>query len=260
MYAIGHENTQVSLYLITKGANIHLKNFNGDTPLHFATIKGNYSLVKLLHQKGCDLNQCNNEYNNPIIFATGNNWIHIVNYLIENNVHLDVCDGDRISLLHMCLGINIHLDGLFLKKTPEEKDNLYKRKLDIVRLILDKDSSFINYYDKNFGTALNYAVELNREDFVKLFLEKGANPNINNYLNYSPLYYAICNDNFKITKLLIDYGANVNTRYIVSTLNLIHGGKITLGNSILRSAIKYNSCSKIIDLLKSKNAIDEREY
>ena len=260
MYAIGHQNTQVAIYLITKGANIHIKNINEDTPLHFATIKGNYSLVKLLHQKGCDLNECNKEYNNPIIFATGNNWIHIVNYLIENNVYLDVCDGDRISLLHMCLGTNMHLDELFLKKTPEEKNNLYKRKLEIVTLILDKDSSFINYYDKNFGTVLNYAVELNRPEFVKLFLEKGANPNINNSLNYSPLYNAVFYNSFEITKLLIDYGANINARYIVSTLNLIHGGKVTLGDSILRTAIKYLASYDIIELLKSKNAIDEREY
>ena len=258
MFAIGHNNEEVAKYLIEKGADITVKNTNGDTPLHFACIKGNLNLVKLLHEKGCDLNEFNKEHNNPIIFSVGNNCIDIVEYLINNNVNLNVIDGEKISLLHMCIGVN--LDFI------EDKNNILRnRKLKIMKMILDKDTSMIDYWcPKDYYTPLLSATMLNRVEFIKMLLEYGANPNINAPLNYSPLYHAItcCNyepNNFEIIKLLIEKGADVNCRSHVLSLVSIHGGKYPLGNSILAVAKGYFNYD-VLDLLESKNAIYARDY
>lgn len=248
MFAIGHNHEEVARYLIDKGSDYKMKNSNGDTPLHFASIKGNLNLVKLLHEKGCDLNEFNKEHNNAIIFAVGNNCIDVVKYLIDNNVNLNVIDGENISLLHMCIGVNVNLPKIIENK-----------KLKIMKMILEKDKSMINYYcPKDFYTPLLTATMFNRKEFIKMLLEYGANPNINGPLNTSPLYYAVTNDDFEIIKLLVDKGADVNCCYYMCSLVSFHGGK-QVGNSILAVAKRYFNYD-VLDLLESKNAIYERDY
>lgn len=253
MFAIGYNQEEVVKYLIEKGANINLQNINGDTPLHFACIKGYLNLVKLLNENGCDLNLFNNEHNNAIIFAVGNNFIDIVKYLIDNNVNLNVIDCKKVSLLHICIGINMNF--------KEDKDNFLQNiKLKIMEMILEKDKSMIDYYCKeNYYTALLSASMLNRKEFIKILLKYGANPNINGPLNYSPLYYGVTNDDFEIVKLLIDKGADVNCRVYVNTFSSLDTGRYPLGNSILAFAKGYFNYN-VINLLESKNAIYEREY
>jgi ankyrin repeat protein len=253
MFAIGHNHEEVARYLIDKGSDFKMKNNNGDTPLHFASIKGNLNLVKLLHEKGYDLNEFNKEHNNAIIFAVGNNCIDIVKYLIDNNVNLNVIDGENISLLHMCIGVNFNLDAYKLKI-------IENKKLKIMKMILEKDKSMIDYYcPKDFYTPLLTATMFNRKDFINMLLEYGANPNINGPLNYSPLYHAVCNNDFEIVKLLIDKGADVNCCYYTYSLVTIHGGTSNLRNSILAVAKRYFNYD-VIKLLESKNAIYERDY
>jgi ankyrin repeat protein len=253
MFAIGHNHEEVARYLIDKGIDYKMKNSNGDTPLHFACIKGNINLVKLLHEKGCDLNEFNKEHNNAIIFAVGNNCIDVVKYLIDNNVNLNVIDGENISLLHMCIGVNFNLDSYKLKI-------IENKKLKIMKMILEKDKSMIDYYcPKDFYTPLLTATMFNRKDFIKMLLEYGANPNINGPLNYSPLYHAVCNNDFEIVKLLVDKGADVNCIAYTYSLSSIHGCGNKSGNSILEFAKRYFNYD-VLDLLESKNAIYERDY
>jgi hypothetical protein len=55
-------------------------------------------------------------------------------YLIDNNVNLNLIDGENISLLHMCIGVNYNLN--------EEKLKIIEnKKLKIMKMILEKDKS-----------------------------------------------------------------------------------------------------------------------
>jgi ankyrin repeat protein len=134
------------------------------------------------------------------------------------------------------------------------------KKLKIMKMILDKDKSMIDYYcPKDFYTPLLTATMFNRKELIKMLLEYGANPNINGPLNYSPLYHAVCHNDFEIVKLLVDKGADVNCRSYNCSLLFIHGGTPPLGNSILAFAKMYFNYD-VLDLLESKNAIYERDY
>ena len=52
--------------LIEKGANIHRKDNDGWTPLHFASDNGHTETVKILIQKGASIHEKDNNGNTPL--------------------------------------------------------------------------------------------------------------------------------------------------------------------------------------------------
>jgi ankyrin repeat protein len=68
----------------------------------------------------------------------------------------------------------------------------------------------INSKNKNEDTALSIATELNYSDVIIFLLEKGSDPNTENKIGRTPLFFAILNKNIKIIKKLIKYKSNIN--------------------------------------------------
>lgn len=52
--------------LLAKGADIHAKNSDGDTPLHHAALWGRNGVVELLITQGADIHAKNNEGKTPL--------------------------------------------------------------------------------------------------------------------------------------------------------------------------------------------------
>lgn len=74
MVAVISNHVKISGFLIASGAMINTQNStNGNTPLHFASEKGNINLVKLLIKHSADLNILNYENKKPIDLALKNN-------------------------------------------------------------------------------------------------------------------------------------------------------------------------------------------
>jgi hypothetical protein len=81
---------------------------------------------------------------------------------------------------------------------------------EVVRIILETepDIDIDQLGGRAYSTALHVAVYRGHPDVVKLLLEKGANPNIPNNKDESPLYWATLNG--RMTELLIQYGAGLD--------------------------------------------------
>ena len=47
-------------------------------------------------------------------------------------------------------------------------------------------------------------------ELVSKLLDKGANIEVTNFLGATPLIYAVCNNDYDLTKLLIERSADVN--------------------------------------------------
>jgi len=238
MAAISLGYVEITDYLIQKGADIHAVNTNGDNIIHIAAIHGNLAVVKYACEHGCDINQKNKVGNCAIIFATGNNYQDIVEYLLEQNVEIDVIDSKKMPLLHICIYYNHNK---------------------IMNLILYKSRKTMNKYYPEFYTALLFASENNKFNSVFVLLKYGANPNLNNYLNYSPLFWAVFYQNYEMVEMLIDYGADIHCRYRMGGLAWIHGGYQSYGDSILRQAMRGWK-RNIEDLIRAKGGEDHREY
>ena len=52
-------NPEAARRLLKHGANINARDYQGDTPLHFAVEKGELDFINLLHEHGADLDAKN---------------------------------------------------------------------------------------------------------------------------------------------------------------------------------------------------------
>ena len=59
------------------------------------------------------------------------------------------------------------------------------------------------------ASALHVAVYRGKTDIVRLLLERGADPDLANDVNESPMYWARVADDAEIEALLLQYGADV---------------------------------------------------
>jgi hypothetical protein len=81
---------------------------------------------------------------------------------------------------------------------------------EVVRIILDTEKGLdINALGgRAHATALHVAVFRDHIDVVRLLLERGAEPNISNNVDESPMYWACANGNGEMQALLEQYGAD----------------------------------------------------
>lgn len=93
--AVWYQDFQAVKVLVEKGANIDKKQGDGITPLMFAVEKGNLEIAEYLINKGADLNSRAKNKNTPLIIATFHGQDECVELLIKNgaNVNLKQCDG-----------------------------------------------------------------------------------------------------------------------------------------------------------------------
>jgi len=116
---------------------------------------------------------------------------------------------------------------------------VYKNYKDIVKLLLNKGAN-PNIQDRVGNTALMFAVNKGYKDIVKLLLNKGADPNLQTEYGNTALIWATKRTNKDIVKLLLNKNADINIQN-------------KLGSTALILATKKNN-KDIVELLLNKNA------
>ena len=69
--------------LLDRGADIDVKNNNGDTPIHEAAVNGNTDIVKLLLERGAAIDVKTDFGNTPIHLAAVNGKTDTVKFLLS---------------------------------------------------------------------------------------------------------------------------------------------------------------------------------
>jgi ankyrin repeat protein len=154
---------------------------------------GGYTeIVKLLLDKGADVNEMNNTITNSLILASNRGYTEIVKLLLSNGANVNLTNKDKDSPLILA------------------SENGY---VDIVKLLLSKRAD-VNHKDIFKRSSLMVAYFREHMDILKLLLENGANPNDqykpNNYTSYTMLFDACKKGNMPVIKLLLSYGADPN--------------------------------------------------
>ena len=198
------------------------KVYNGKLLLLEAVKNNRYNIVKLLLEKGADLNRNDSYRRTALMYAIIFNNIEIVKLLLEKGANVD---SDRKTALMYAI---------------ETKN------IEIVTLLLEKGAN-VNYvdYDSDRKTALMYAIEINNIEIVKFLLEKGANVNDVDSDRKTTLMYAIVTKNIEIVTLLLEKGADLNR----SDSNR---------RTALMYAFEFNNI-EIIKLLLEKGADSDRK-
>jgi len=208
--------------LLSKGADINAKDRYGSTPLfeamkssaagrkevvdllvakgakvpafHLAAYIGDIEKVKKCLQDGMDINSQEHFCSTALHTAANSGKKDIVEFLISKGAQVDAKDALGVTPLYYAVMHNY--EG-------------------IADLLLTKGAD-VNAKNKDWGgfTLLNYAICDYGKEAIELLISKGANVNVKNNYGYTPLVYAIWeddkDDDKDMVELLISKGADVN--------------------------------------------------
>ena len=154
------------------------------TPLYFAAEAGLWDVVKVLIEKGAEVNEIDSNKVTTLMFAAKAGNAEIVQLCIKN--------GANVNASNLICGSTISLAC--------ESGNL-----EIVRILVQNGASV---HEKSL---LGKVIQGGNFDILKYLVENGANvnPPVNSSL-FSPLISAVKAGNLEMTKFLVENGTNVN--------------------------------------------------
>lgn len=192
---------------------------NGKTALMAAARNGDNERIKALLENGADVNERNNNGGTPIMYAALSGQPRTVSLLIENHANVDAVAGNGWTAL-MIASVKGYVDvaGLLLRHgaDPNQGDvyawtplmrAAYENRPGIVELLATRDNTRVNQRGENGVTALHLAVLQGNVDIVKLLLAQGADPEIKDNSDRTPLDFAKQNNDLNLLHLM---GAGLN--------------------------------------------------
>jgi ankyrin repeat protein len=189
--AAEYGNMRVVKLLLEKGADLDSEDKHGQTPLLLASRKGNVEVVKLLLEKGANVESKDDSGWTPLLLAAaGKGNGEVVKLLLEKGADIESRDV---------------LDRTPLSQAAEGGDE------ETVKLLLKKGAD-LESKDKYGQTPLSRSVEKGNKEIVKLLLKKGANLESKNDCGQTPLSQSAEKGNEEIVKLLLEKGANLESK------------------------------------------------
>lgn len=149
--------------LIERGANIEARNSRGETPLIVAAVMGSLPIVQQLIDAKADVNAVSHLGTTPLMSAMHRSKEDIVRLLVNNNA-----DMNTETMLGQTPLISAIERGL----------------VSIVRFLLDSGASVNPPY--RLETPLHAAVKSGNEELVRMLLQKGADTRAKNYFGQTP--------------------------------------------------------------------------
>jgi len=193
-----------------------IRDTNNNVPLHYAIKLKNIDIVKILLDKGVDLNVSDKNGLNEFHHAVYSRKIKICELLINAGSNINSITNKGQTALHIACDLDLFDICKFL----------IKNKININ--IQDKEREF---------TALHYAVNAGNLKMVKLLLSNNADINIQDSYGQLPISYAILNTNKQIIQLFIDSGKEMKMN--VWNIYSKTPGHLLIGNGNLNEFISF---------------------
>ena len=175
--------------LIEKGADVNAKNILHTTPLFFAADNDNLEMVKLLVENGADVNIRNYDDGNPALFiaALKGNW-EMFQYLVENGADILIENGDGCSALHAAAeGGNLDIVKWLIKKGLDVKEQCD--------------------YDRS---CLYHAAKSGNIEMIKWFIDKGLDIKTKDFGERTVLHCAAEGGSVEAVQWLVEQGLDIN--------------------------------------------------
>ena len=151
-------NHKIALLLLRHGADVHLTDTSGSTPLHIACYHGSYNVVELIFKERPEsqdtlLMSKDRAGNIPLMIAKKslNNSAEIINFLISQNVDLQYTNELGETLLHM------------FGPTDNAESNM---------IITKRDPSLLNCRNIYRQTPLHRAAMMGHKESLLVFIRK----------------------------------------------------------------------------------------
>ncbi|OWZ03672.1 Serine/threonine protein kinase [Phytophthora megakarya] len=221
--AIWQNNFKAVKLLVKFGANIHVVDNEGSTPLIRAVEKADLGIIKFLIESGADVNAVNNVGKSSLMKASEGGNLKAVHLLVENGADVKAADINKwtpitfagangmIKIVRYLVASGAYATDLENNKMKMLVYAVDHEKLDAIRHLLG-GNRHINITDKRGKTLLMRAAGLGRVDMVRLLHKVlcGADINAKDPVYGIPLLYASKGGNLDVVRFLVERGANVN--------------------------------------------------
>uniref|UniRef100_A0A8C6IM56 Ankyrin repeat and KH domain containing 1 n=1 Tax=Mus spicilegus TaxID=10103 RepID=A0A8C6IM56_MUSSI len=249
-------------YLLAAGANVHATTATGDTALTYACENGHTDVADVLLQAGAHLEHESEGGRTPLMKAARAGHLCTVQFLISKgaNVNRATANNDHTVVSLACAGGHLAVVELLLAHgadpTHRLKDgstmlieaakgghtNVVSYLLDYPNNVLSVPTTDVSQLtspsqdesqtESNHDTALTLACAGGHEELVvDLLLARGANKEHRNVSDYTPLSLAASGGYVNIIKILLNAGAEINSRYHLN-LSLLTFSSVMTGSKL----------------------------
>ena len=175
--------------LLEKGAELDSKDGSGRTPLWWAAVRGHEAVMRLLLEKGAELDSKDMLGLTSLSLAAGSGHEAVVRLLLEKGAELDSEDWSGQTPLSRAAGSGHEA---------------------VVRLLLEKGTE-LDLKDETDRTPLSWAAWSGHEAVVRLLLEKGADLDSKDGLGQTALSRAAGSGHEAVVRLLLEKGAELDS-------------------------------------------------
>lgn len=213
----------VTVLLEGKEVDVNHQDSYGETALHSAAQNGHMAVAQLLLDHSADIDLVDIRGRTPVAWASRSGHQAMVELLVSHGADTLKEDSYGWTAFHWAsTGSHAELARLLLNHNPgpsrahRHRALIYAaeaRCVDIIRMLLDDDSNEkaeVNEKDSDDNVALTFSVPLGYIDAVRVFLENGADINIRDAFQNTPLHWAIAHPS--VARLLLDNGARVDAK------------------------------------------------
>ncbi|KAF7165156.1 hypothetical protein CNMCM6106_001396 [Aspergillus hiratsukae] len=217
-------------FLLRLDGELTIKNRNGSTPSHRASVNANFEVVKFRYEReaDADIHTADNDGCTPLYSASRYGHLEVVKFLYEcgadADIHTATKDGwtpinaasdsghlEVVKFLYECgADTDIHTaanDGWTPINAASSKGHL-----EVVKFLYERGADTDIHTATNDGrTPLHSASNNGHLAVVKFLLEKGADPTVAENDGQTPLHAACCYGYLKIVDLILNVAITTAT-------------------------------------------------
>ncbi|EAY18547.1 ankyrin repeat protein, putative [Trichomonas vaginalis G3] len=212
------DSKEMAEFLLLHGANINVRDKYGETALHIAAYNNSKETTELLIAHGANVNEKNELEETALHCAASNNSKETAEFLLSHGANINDKNYDGETALHSAAAWNCK---------------------EVAELLLSYGANN-NEKDKNGGTPLHKAAKCGREEVAKLLLSYGANNNEKDKNGKTALHYAVENNKREMTEFLYYHHANINEKDNYGK-KALHYAVCNKHNEIARFLISHGS-------------------